>query len=337
MLFNQFQYHLPRTFWKAIALCLWLAMLPISNQAKAAQPRPQLREYQSFVELCRHQEELSGDARRVVYAVFLSLGTDNCDRANENLANVTDLSLGYLSFTTTEYLTDLEALQTLPNLRELSIIVDYTADLSPLRSLTHLTKLRIECFGQLPDAPHEIDINSLQFLEQLEILEVQCNVADSGPLSSLSNLTELSLAGEIPNLNSLQSLTSLQKLSVFTDGVSDLSPLRSLTNLTELTLSSNEISDLSPLSSLTNLTDLYLSSEQISDITALQTLTNLKSLTLTTTQVSDTEPIQSLENLTELSLSRNQILDVSALQGLTNLTELDLMITRFQISVHYST
>ena len=58
-------------------------------------------------------------------------------------------------------------------------------------------------------------------------------------------------------------LSSLMKLSLYNDQISDIKPLASLTNLIWLFLDSNKISDIKPLESLTKLTELYLNGNPI--------------------------------------------------------------------------
>ncbi len=70
-----------------------------------------------------------------------------------------------------------------------------------------------------------------------------------------------------------QELSSMTKLNLLLEPISDIKPLQSLTNLTDLTLIINQTSDIKPLQSLTKLTSLILVGNQISDIKPLQSLT----------------------------------------------------------------
>ena len=97
-----------------------------------------------------------------------------------------------------------------------------------------------------------------------------------------------------------------------------------LSSLTKLDLNKNQISDLKPLQGLTNLTQLVLANNKISDIKPLQRLTKLEFLNLAENQISDLKPLQGLINLTSLNLENNQINDIKPLQGLTKLEGLYL-------------
>ena len=121
-----------------------------------------------------------------------------------------------------------------------------------------------------------------------------------------------------------QKLSSLTKLELNLNEISDIQPLESFTKLTNLQLNYNQISDIKPLASLTNLTNLQLNYNQISDIKPLASLTNLIELRLYKNQISDIKPLESLTNLTVISLDDNQISDIKPLESLTKLTWLRL-------------
>jgi Leucine-rich repeat (LRR) protein len=104
-----------------------------------------------------------------------------------------------------------------------------------------------------------------------------------------------------------QTLSSLTKLDLNNNQISDIKPLESLTNLTDLRLGDNQISDIKPLESLTNVDRLFLNNNRISDIKPLQSLTYLIALNLDNNQISDIKPLQSLTYLMYVRLSGNPI------------------------------
>ena len=116
-----------------------------------------------------------------------------------------------------------------------------------------------------------------------------------------------------------QKLSSLMKLSLYSNQISDIKPLESLTKLTWLDLGSNKISDITPLASLTNLIFLDLHTNEINDIKPLESSTNLTELDLSSNEISDIKPLASLTNLRGISLYDNQIGDIKQLASLTNL------------------
>eukprot|EP01051_Picozoa_sp_SAG22_P004974 SAG22_NODE_283_length_13027_cov_25.568535_5_plen_248_part_00 len=119
-------------------------------------------------------------------------------------------------------------------------------------------------------------------------------------------------------------LTSLTKLDLRNNYITDIAPLSALTSLTTLYLHNNQIADLAPLSALTSLTDLYLRANQITDIAPLSSLTWLTKLDLHGNQITDLAPLSAMTSLTWLSLYKNQITDIAPLKSLTSLRILDL-------------
>jgi internalin A len=215
---------------------------------------------------------------------------------------------------------DLTGLEYVVNLTGLGLGLNQISDVSPLASLTNLTKLYLH--GEENQINDITPLASLTNLTGLGLGGIPINI---GPLTSLPNLTGMPMILEIP-VSVIQSPTGLPEILIGIP-ISDISPLTSLTNLTTLYLVSNQINDFSPLTSLTNLTKLALGGIPISDISRLASLTNLITLDITGTgdkQKGDVSPLASLTNLTELGLNNNQISDVSPLASLTNLTNLGL-------------
>ena len=169
------------------------------------------------------------------------------------------------------------------------------------------------------------DITELDLSNPYETTDDNVMIRDISALSSLTNLTELSLYGNLINdISALSGLTNLDLLRLDYNQVSDISVLSNLTNLTKLSMWGNQISDISVLSGLTNLEILGLGFNQISDISALSGLTNLVELHLIKNQIGDISVLSNLKNLTTLDLSGNQISDINVLSGLTNLNKLSL-------------
>ena len=143
--------------------------------------------------------------------------------------------------------------------------------------------------------------------------------------ADLDRLTDLDASNlNITTLTGLEYCTSLTRLYLNGNQISDVSMLSNLIKLTFLNLNGNQINDISVLSGLTNLKILWLNNNQISDISSLPNLTNLQSLLLSTNQISDISSLSNLTNLTKLYLSSNQIRDISSLSNLANLTTLNL-------------
>ncbi|MCY3868518.1 MAG: leucine-rich repeat domain-containing protein [Gemmatimonadetes bacterium] len=155
------------------------------------------------------------------------------------------------------------------------------------------------------------------------------HISNFSPLSGLTSLTRLDLSGNsISDLSALSDaisgLTRLERLYLDNNGISDVSALSGFTRLERLILFNNSISDLSPLSGLTNLEQLYLENNNISDVSSLSGLTNLAWLGLSANNISDVSSLSGLPNLIRLFLRSNSMSDVSSLSGLTSLLSLTL-------------
>ncbi|MEG5231447.1 leucine-rich repeat domain-containing protein [Microcoleus sp. B3-D3] len=191
-------------------------------------------------------------------------------------------------------------------------------------------------FSRFADAYRHIDSFSEEARHTVKVLLKKAGTDDAEAAERiLSSMTRLDLSdNRITDISSLGSLTNLTTLHLNNNRITDISFLGSLTNLTTLHLNNNRITDISSLGSLTNLTTLHLNNNQITDISSLGSLTNLTELNLSDNRISDISFLGSLTNLTTLNLRSNRITDISFLGSLTNLTILDLsynQITDFSV------
>ncbi|MEG4219529.1 CHAT domain-containing protein [Microcoleus sp. Pol12A6] len=243
----------------------------------AAAPNPQT--FESFADFCAHKENLPPETRHTVEVLLSKAKTQECDRAQKTLTNLTELSL------IRNQIVDIKPLSKFTNLRKLNLSRNQITDVQPLSGLTNLRFLVLN-FNQISDVK---------------------------PLSALTNLTELFLeANQIVDVKPLAGLTNLTGLSLASNQIVDVTPLSTMTELNFLYLSGNKIADVKPLSGLTNLILLFLESNQIADIKPLAGLTNLTALHLSRNQIADAKPLAGLVYLTTLDLSRNQIPDGEA-------------------------
>ncbi|MEG4053978.1 MULTISPECIES: CHAT domain-containing protein [unclassified Microcoleus] len=243
----------------------------------AAAPNPQT--FESFADFCTNKENLPPETRHTVEVLLSKAKTQECERAQKTLTNLTELSL------IRNQIVDIKPLSKFTNLRKLNLSLNNITDVQPLSGLTNLRFLVLN-FNQISDVK---------------------------PLSGLTNLTELFLeANQIVDVKPLAGLTNITGLSLASNQIVDVTPLSRMTELNFLYLSGNKIADVKPLSGLTNLILLFLASNQIADVKPLAGLTNLTALDLSTNQIADAKPLAGLVNLTTLDISRNQIPDGEA-------------------------
>lgn len=136
---------------------------------------------------------------------------------------------------------------------------------------------------------------------------------------------------EISDLTPLQNLTALELLHLGSDGttpfannVSDVKPLRRLVNLRELNLQYLDVVNLQGLENLVKLEVLNVNGSDINDLAPLQRLTALKDIDFGDNNITSLTPLKNLVALEKLTLEMNQIGSLSGLENLTNLDTLYL-------------
>jgi len=191
-------------------------------------------------------------------------------------------------------------------------------------SLSEEAKLTVEVL--LEKAGTSDCYEAEKILSSYTKLEVNfLDISNLSPLSTLTNLTYLSLVGnQISDLKPLSNITNLRHLGLSGNKISDLSPISKLGNLDFLAINTNQIWDLNPLCNLTNLTSLFLGYNQISDLKPLSQLRELRILHLYHNRIIDISPLGKLTNLNSLLIYENNILDLIPLLELVNLYDVSL-------------
>ncbi len=116
-----------------------------------------------------------------------------------------------------------------------------------------------------------------------------------------------------------EEMATLERLSAWDMGISDLAGLEFATNLDTLLIGHNSIPDLSPIAGLTQMSQLRIPRCKISDISPLIQLKNLGSLEIYGNEISDISPLAGMTNLHWLSMYNNPVSDLSPLANLKNL------------------
>jgi uncharacterized protein YjdB len=237
----------------------------------------------------------------------------------KSLVNLEYLNLDYNGYDNNERLKDLEPINSLKKLKELSVRGSDGMGLSYLIGLNNLRTLNISSSGLL-------DVSVLKKLTYLQSLDMSsCFVAkeDWDFLMSMRNLHTLKISGADlayhNKLNILEKLSQLQALYLDNAGIKDISFLKGYKNLKQLSLNDNYISDLSVLKSLPKLELLALNHNKVSDVSDLKGLNNLRYLYLDWNEIKTISPLKGLTKLQKLDLGYNNIVDYSVLKGLTNL------------------
>jgi len=185
-------------------------------------------------------------------------------------------------------------------------------------------------------------LGGIEYLRDLVSLNLENNkVENLKPLRSLNKLSRLNIShNQITDLESvkfktlrdlpLRRLNLSQNRVVTAEGdilsISDMRMLMPFSSLERLDLSGNIITDITPLGMLKNLNVLNLRDNRISDIDAIKNLKNLRELNLRDNRVADLTPLAGLNDLTYLNIHSNK--EAVSLQPLSKLTGLQTLIMR---------
>lgn len=206
---------------------------------------------------------------------------------------------------------------------------------------------KIKNFEVPANAKKLTDLQYMCFLESLAI--DGCGDGDYSFLSSITTLTNLSVANtpvsqealeQIANVSTLRSLTldncnlsgikplekatELTTLDLSNNALRALDSLSVLNKLESLNLSHNAVANLNMLSNLKYLTRLDVSYNALSTLAQISSLSQLKELYADYNSISDLGSFENLARLTHLSLEKNQLSDISTIANCTQLTELNI-------------
>ena len=177
--------------------------------------------------------------------------------------------------------------------------------LTPGGAITQLDMLRLVNFyypsrGNIPPGKNILDFTGLEHATNLQILGLRGHpTRDIRPLiraiAGLMHLRELRLTSnqivDVSPLAALSHLTGLRELRLTDNQITDVSNLAELTSMIKLWLDHNRLTDISPLAGLANLRELRLAGNQIDDVTPLSDLMNLTRVNLQHNSISDLSPL----------------------------------------------
>ena len=178
------------------------------SPASLAQSQLDTSNFKTFQDWCLNRQQLSPEAKRTLDVLLQKVGTSNCDRANQMMAEqkMLDLSTFLLS------------------------------DLSPLQGLTQITVLKLR-------NNHISDLTPLQSLTNLEELDLSYNkITDISPLKSLTKLIRINLSyNQISDVSPLQNLKVVSEINLNNNQVVDITPLKSLNKIRFLFVQNNPL------------------------------------------------------------------------------------------------
>ena len=136
------------------AICLFSASI-----AAAA---PSAQKHKSFAQWCLQRKSVPVDTRHTIDVLLKEAGTNNCQRADAKLRNLTTLLLNF------NQIVDVKPLAGLSNLTALWLHNNQIVDVKPLAGLSKLMWLRL-------DGNQVVDVKPLTGLSNLKYLSLKGN------------------------------------------------------------------------------------------------------------------------------------------------------------------
>lgn len=172
----------------------------------------------------------------------------------------------------------------------------------------------------------ELDLTGIENIENMEHLSIY-NIKDDMDFSALRNLNKLqylSISGNISDLSSLKTLTQIKTLDLYWKSGNNvnLDDLEELQNLEKISIHASGIKDFSPLSKLKNLKALDIQSNDTIDCEQLKEISSLEKFSTLNSELKNFEKLKALENLKELSLSNVFFYNIKEIENFTNLETL---------------
>ena len=206
-------------------------------------------------------------------------------------------------------LRNIDALQGMTGLQELSLEGNAVADLKVLAQLTNLTKLDVSSNNLSTLVP----INTLT---RLNWLDAGTNaITNLGEINKLSALSYLDLSdNKLTNVNALSGCTTLTKLNISNNSLSDISKLNALTNLEDLDFSYNEVKKIPSFPKDSQLTVITGSNNKISSLEPLSGLKHLNIVNMDyNASISSVKPLASCHSLIKVNVYGTKVTKVSSL------------------------
>ncbi|CAL6002406.1 leucine-rich_repeat domain-containing protein [Hexamita inflata] len=227
-------------------------------------------------------------------------------------------------------LQNIDQMSSLVNLEDLDLSSNIDLDNKQLNNISKFKKLHT-----LDVSFNKVDLTHIHSITSLTKLSMQqCGLRNIELISSLVNLEELDLSGNIDmdissnidmDLSPLQQVRSLTKLTIRYSDLTNIDQITQLINLEVLNLDYNLLLIINSIGSLVNLKELDISYNDNIDIAPLKDLVGLIKLNMKNCNLKQLRALKPLIKLQYLDLFFNQDINITELQYLKNHTYLNLM------------
>ena len=184
----------------------------------------------------------------------------------------------------------------------------------------------------IDDELQPVDLSILGQLTNLTNLSISGNVADIKFIENLTNLTYLNidLPNNVKNIESMKKLNNLKRLEVSLGDSEQIYIIKDMTNLESLSIS-GKVNTIEPLVNIANLKNLEVSGVdyEIKSINGLEKINELQNLTslrlcLGQCKIENVDFLNGNESIEKLDISYNDIDNIDVLETMKNLKNINI-------------
>ena len=206
-------------------------------------------------------------------------------------------------------------------------------NLKGLEYAKNLKELRIYIKSTyIDDELQPVDLSILGQLTNLTNLSISGNVADIKFIENLTNLTYLNIdfPNNVKNIESMKKLNNLKRLEVSLGDSEQIYIIKDMTNLESLSIS-GKVNTIEPLVNIANLKNLEVSGVdyEIKSINGLEKINELQNLTslrlcLGQCKIENVDFLNGNESIEKLDISYNDIDNIDVLETMKNLKSINI-------------
>ncbi len=217
--------------------------------------------------------------------------------------------------------TDLQPLEKLLNLEELSISGTGVKSIETLVKLTKLTRFECRKTG-ITDISTLANCPKINYLDALDT-----DISSIDALTTLSKLTYVNIAGsKVSNLAALRG-KDLEFLNINGTQVADLEAITGMGNLTNLEASHCNITSIEPLRSDSLLQSINIRNTKVSNIKVLNKMRYLQKVSISETPINDISALGASKYLLVLRMNKTKVANLQPLANSKSLLELEFSNT----------
>ena len=168
------------------------------------------------------------------------------------------------------------------------------------------------------------NLSSFTKLQSLTITDTALADAEVAAIGNLPKLTKLTLEKcQLSSIAGLENAQKLESLDLTNNAITSITPLRGITSLKQLCLKENSLSEISSVSGLTNLSTLDVSRNVLTSISGVGNCTALTELNVSNNRLSDVSEVLKITGLLRLNFSNNSVSTLPAWDKSCSLVTVD--------------